>query len=393
MGTAGTRPIRVVYVDHVARMSGGEIALLRALSALGPSVDAHVILGEDGPLRDRLEALGVATEVLPLDPDARDLRKESVTTRGAGWTAPLRSFQYAWLLRKRLRDLRPDLVHTNSLKASMYGGLAGRLAGIPVVWHVRDRIAPDYLPGAAVRLVRLASYVLPTAVVTNSRATAATLPDRGVNAVVPNAVIHDPVQAQPSTTHGPCRPFRVIVMGRLTPWKGQDVFLRAFASAFGGSLDHEAWIVGTAMFGEDRYEQVLRDLCADLGIANQVVFRGYRDDIWAELANVDVLVHCSVTPEPFGQVVVEGLAAGLPVIATSVGGPAEVITDGTDGLLIDPGDPAALAAAMIKLRDDPDLRRRLADAGLRTARRFAPETTAAELLAVYDRVLARRRSA
>src|SRR5205085_1347957 len=89
-----------------------------------------------------------------------------------------------------------DLVHTNTLKAAVYGGLAGRLARVPVVWHVRDRIAPDYLPGAAVRFVHLASAVLPTTVIANSQTTLDTLP-RLRRGRVSGAAVPDSVEPRP----------------------------------------------------------------------------------------------------------------------------------------------------------------------------------------------------
>ena len=111
------------------------------------------------------------------------------------------------------------------------------------------------------------------------------------------------------------------MLGRIAPWKGQDLFLRAFAEAFPGGTER-AVIVGTAMFGEEDYERELPALAAELGLDVRVEFRGFREDIWRELAALDVLVHASLTPEPFGQVVLEGMAAGLPVLAPDEGAPA-----------------------------------------------------------------------
>lgn len=378
---------RVVYVDHVARLSGGEIALLRALAALGSRVDPHVILGEHGPLVDRLLEAGVSVEVLPMPAAARDVRKDSVrpgTLRLRSLAATLR---YVWMLRRRLRELQPDLVHTNSLKAALYGGVAGKLAGIPVIWHIRDRIAPDYLPVAAVRMVRLGSRVLPDAVIANSQATLGTLPGSRRGVVVTNTVVYDPIRGTAPLASVEEGPFRVGMIGRLAAWKGQDVFLDAFARAFPDD-GSDAWIVGAAMFGEDRYAESLHAQARRLGIADRVVFRGFREDIWAELAQIHLLVHCSLIPEPFGQVVVEGMAAGVPVIAADAGGPAEIITHNVNGMLTAPGDVVALAAAMRMIRDNTSLRRTLVSGGLERSEEYSPENTARSLIAVYEAVIA-----
>jgi len=375
---------RVVFIDHVARLSGGEIALARAVTALGSRVDAHVILGEHGPLVDCLREAGATVEVLPMPVVAREVRKDGVRPGTLDLRAVASSLQYVWTLRRRLRDLRPDVVHTNSLKAALYGGVAGRLAGIPVVWHIRDRIARDYLPMAAVRMVRLGSRIVPDVLIANSYTTLGTLAHRrGV--VVSDPVISHPIRSHASRQLTREGPFRVGIVGRLAPWKGQDVFLKAFARAFPDD-ESEAWIVGAAMFGEDSYSDRLQVEARRLRISDRVVFRGFRRDVWAELSQIHLLVHCSLTPEPFGQVVVEGMAAGVPVIAADAGGPAEIITHNVDGILTAPGDVAALAAAMRQIRDDAPLRRVLVAGGFARAEHYSPEKTAHSLLAVYEAV-------
>lgn len=379
---AGTRRLRVVFVDHVARLSGGELALLQLLPELTRHVDVHVVLGEDGPLVERLEATGIPVDILALAPAARDLPRTSVAPRAVGIGAASASLRYVDELRRALRRLRPDLVHTNSLKAAVYGGVAARLAGIPAVWHVRDRIAPDYLPLPAVRLVRLLARILPAGLIANSRTTLATLPTRRHSLVLYNPV-------QPPPTAPPVeRPLTVGIIGRLASWKGQHVFLAAFAEAFGGT-EVRAHIVGSALFGEDAYASSLAAKAAELGVSDQVEFRGFREDVWDELAQLDVVVHASVRPEPFGQVVLEGLAAGVPVVAADAGGPAEVITHDVDGLLVRPNDPSALAQTLRTLGADPSLRARLGAAGRLRSTDFAIESTVERLLAFYDEVLSR----
>jgi glycosyltransferase involved in cell wall biosynthesis len=103
---------------------------------------------------------------------------------------------------------------------------------------------------------------------------------------------------------------------------------------------------------------------------------------------MDVLVHASITPEPFGQVVIEGMSVQLPVVASRGGGPEEIITDGVDGLLYPRGDVAALAEILVRLEAEPQLRTKLGRAGAQRARDFAPAAIAAEIMRAYG--LARR---
>jgi glycosyltransferase involved in cell wall biosynthesis len=383
---AADQPLRVVFVNHVARLSGGEIALERLLAALKGSVAAHVILGEDGPLVERLRAAGAQVEVIPVPPSIRDMRKESITPSKIDARSALGVLLHVWRLRRRIRELEPDLVHTNSLKAALYGGLAGRLAGVRVVWHIRDRIAEDYLPRAAVRLVRVASRVLPTAVIANSKTTLATLPQRRGHVLY--GIVTDPL-VPPSFDPRPGPELTIGMVGRISRWKGQHVFLEAFAHAF-RALPVRGRIIGSVMFGEEAYEAEIRSRADELGLGDQIEFRGFGEDVWAELVELDILVHCSITPEPFGQVVVEGMAAGLPVVAAAAGGPAEVIQDGIDGLLTPPGDADELARTLRRVADDPELRRRLGTRARIASRSFSGERTADELMGIYDQILGLR---
>jgi glycosyltransferase involved in cell wall biosynthesis len=383
------RRLRVVFLDHVARFSGGEIALLRLLPTLAREVDVQVLLGEEGPLVEEMAAVGLAVEVVALPVRLREVRKDTVRPGKLRLreVAPLPG--YVFRLAGRLRELAPDIVHTNSLKAALYGGAAGRLAGVPVVWHIRDRISDDYLPASAVRLVRLAGRVLPSAVVANSQTTLETLPHVRWSGVVPNPVVPDTVEDWSSRRRDRSSALTFGISGRLAPWKGQLLFLEAFAAAFRGT-EARAHVVGAAMFGEDEYSACLQRRATELGIGEQVEFRGFRADIWKEFAELDVLVHSSVIPEPFGQVVLEGMAAGLPVVAPNAGGPAELITDGVDGLLVAPGEVEALATALKRLHDDPALRDRLGEAARVTASAFTPERAARQLVENYRTLLANR---
>jgi glycosyltransferase involved in cell wall biosynthesis len=385
---AGGEPddrLRVVYLDHVARLSGGEIALLRLLPHLA-QVNAHVILGEDGPFATRLQEAGISVEVLPIAAAARELRKESVRVGGASPTALIATVAYVARLALRLRKLEADLVHTNSLKSGVYGSLAARAAGTPVIWHVRDRIAADYLPRPAVGLMRRMIRHLPDGVIANSTATLDTLGPAGRSSL--RCVVSDSVEiSEHPRVGGSPEPIFGIV-GRIAPWKGQDLFLRAFAAAFPDGAAR-AVVVGSAMFGEEAFERELPALAAHLGLTGRVEFRGFREDVWRELASFDVLVHASVTSEPFGQVVLEGMAAGLPVIAPDEGGPATLISDGETGRLFRSRDVDSLAAAMRTLAEDPAERERLGRAARLIVADYHPDAVAAQLQLVYERVAPR----
>jgi glycosyltransferase involved in cell wall biosynthesis len=228
-------------------------------------------------------------------------------------------------------------------------------------------------------LTRLADMVI-----ANSETTRQTLDPRARSVVVSPAVALASPGPAPASPNGP---LVVGMISRVAPWKGQDVFLRAFAQAFPEGRQR-AVIVGAPLFGEAEvaYGDGLTRLAEELGVADRVEFRGHRDDIAAELLSMDVLVHASTIPEPFGQVVIEGMSARLPVVAARGGGPEEVITEGVDGMLYPPGDIAALAQALAHLDAEPSLRAQLGTSAARRARDFSPDLAADQIMRAYDLV-------
>jgi glycosyltransferase involved in cell wall biosynthesis len=383
----GEDNLRVVILDHTAVLSGGELAIARAIGGVGSHASVHAILGEEGPLRARLERAGATVEVLELDERARRVARSSVVPGRLDPRALVSTARYVWRLGRRLQRLRPDVVHTNSLKSALYGGVAARLAGVPCVWHVRDRVATPYLPAPAVRLVRVAARVLPRVVVANSNSTLRALGVEGI--VLPSPL--DP-SITPGTPRSADEGLRVTVLGRLAPWKGQDLAIEAFADALGSS-DATLRVVGAALFGEEAFADSLPSRAAALGVADRVEFLGFVDDVAAVLSATDVLVHSSRLPEPFGQVVIEAMGAGCAVVVPDEGGPAEVVTDDVDGVIYAMGDAVALSKALWRLAGDEALRARLGAHAVTTAAAYTPAALAPRLLDVWRTAAATGRRA
>jgi len=153
------------------------------------------------------------------------------------------------------------------------------------------------------------------------------------------------------------------VFGRLTAWKGQHVLIRALPALPG----IHAIFVGEALFNENEYADSLRTLAADLGVVDRVHFAGFRSDIAAAMSEVDVVAHTSTSPEPFGRVLVEAMLARRPLIASAAGGAAEIVTDRVDGLLIEPGNPAKLAEAILEVFGNPGAMQKRVEEGYQTA--------------------------
>lgn len=357
--TPAARPVRVVVLDHTAQLGGAELALLRTCAALDPArVDVTVVLFADGPLAGRLRDAGVAVRVLPLDPRIARTDRAAAGSSAAG---ALRSVAATWpfvvRLARLIRSLRPDVVHTTSLKADLIGLPAAALARRPLVWHVHDRIAEDYLPAPVARVLRVAARRGPRHVVVNSRATAATLLPlpRGWTLAYPG-LAPEQVAADPAARPAPAEPV-IGLVGRVSPTKGQREFVEACALLADRFPSARFRVVGAPLFAEAAYADELEALVAQRGLTERVELTGFVADPVAAIDGLSVLVHASPVPEPFGQVVVEGMARGVPVVATSGGGVDEIATapDGTARcLLVPPRDVPALVAAIAEVLDRPE---------------------------------------
>jgi glycosyltransferase involved in cell wall biosynthesis len=290
-----------------------------------------------------------------------------------------------------------DLIYANTQKAMIVAALAGRLARRPVIWHLRDILSSDHF-GRAQRwaAVRLANAWI-SRVIANSTATAeAFVAAGGARARV--SVVYNGIDAAGfgPTSHerqlrlrddlGLCREPVVAAFGRLSPWKGQHVLIEALKLLPGV----HALIVGAALHGEDAYAEDLRRQAAALDLGERVHFLGFRSDVPDLMRLASVVVHTSVAPEPFGRVLVEGMLAMRPVVATRAGGAVEVIEDGTSGMLVSPADPGALARAVSGLLSAPAEARRIAANGHERARRlFSLEAMLARIEQEIDLVLTR----
>jgi glycosyltransferase involved in cell wall biosynthesis len=264
-----------------------------------------------------------------------------------------------------------DVVHCNSQKAFAAAAAAAWLARRPVLWHLRDMLTPEHFSAAMRRLAVRTANLFAARVVCNSQATARAFVAAGgharlvrvlYNGIDASAFADEPPSAARDAL-GLVEGFTVGCFSRLSPWKGQHVLLQALGELPGV----RALVVGEALFGEEEYARGLRRQAERLGVADRVRFLGFRSDVPRLMAACDVIAHTSVAPEPFGRVIVEGMLAGRPVVATDAGGAREIVAHAENGLLVPPGDAAALAAAIRSLRADPARARALAASGRRLA--------------------------
>lgn len=200
----------------------------------------------------------------------------------------------------------------------------------------------------------------------------------------------DPARLRSAHSIGPEEPV-IGVVGNIKRWKGQEIVVRAVAQLKERWPGLKCLLVGAVREG-DAYYVGLHRLVEELGIAANVVFTGFRDNPADYINAMDVFVHSSIEPEPFGRVNIEAMYLGKAVVATNMGGPTEIFENGHDGVLIEPGDPSLLAQHVAFLLASPELRRRLGENARKTVmERFTIGRSVVEIEEIYERVLVRNR--
>ncbi|WP_338340871.1 glycosyltransferase family 4 protein [Burkholderia vietnamiensis] len=364
-----------LVLDQSGVLGGAELSLLEIMKHMRANAD--VLLFDDGPFRAALDEIGARVDVLDQGALA-GVRKQGGVSAGA-------LKQLVALVRNVARRARrAEVIYANTQRAMVVAALAGRLARKPVVWHLRDIVSGDHFGGKQLKAIKYCARFGITRVIANSDASAQAF--RALTGFTPqhvdvvfNGISAEPFDALENVSQAALRarfglPEHAWLVGsfsRLAHWKGQHLLLEAATR----HPDMHVVLVGAPLFGEDEYAAQLHETVARHRMGDRVHFLGFQRDVAACMKAVDMVAHTSITPEPFGRVIVEGMLARRPVVAARAGGVVEIIEDGENGLLCEPGNAAALADALGRLKHDGALRERLVAGGRATAvRRFGTET-------------------
>jgi glycosyltransferase involved in cell wall biosynthesis len=388
--------MRVLYVNHTGVVSGGERSLLTLLQALQQGVEP-LLATPPGALAVRAERLGVPTVLIT--GTAGSLRPHPLHTPRALLEMSLAAGQ----VRRAARRHRAELLHANSIRAGLILALAHPPAATVV--HVRDCLPPGALSRATMRLIAATA----SAVVANSSYTAACA-SALARAARPQVVYNpvdlarfDPVRIDRAGARAKLaaelgeaagRRLTLGVVAQISQWKGQDTAIEALRLLVERGVDAQLLLIGSAKFvsRSTRYDN--NDYLAGLhagvaaaGLDERVCWLGEREDVPELIRALDLLMLPS-REEPFGRALVEAMALGVPVLATNVGGPAEILEDGREGYLLSPDDPPAWAAAARAILEQPQLARRMGEAGIERAQAFTDARHVEAMLAVYEQALA-----
>jgi glycosyltransferase involved in cell wall biosynthesis len=409
-------PVAVMYLARHTEGGSAQslLTLVRGLDRrlYEPRVIFHTVRDPEILAELRTSGIRVTSLVPPWPSRPRVLPRLNVTSRlgPRGWRGHVLAayqllkaignavwFDLRWqpaLARELLRH-RPEVIHCNSgLRAHRLDLVLCWILHIPAICHVRNYEPLTGLEHLVARCVSRFIFI--------SKAVGADYQRQGIPAakgtVIPNA-LNDAdlagisplpraeLQLEPDD-------FVVVNVGRLVRWKGQDVFLRAIAELAPRLPRLRALIVGGADDDElsRAFAAELRAQAAAPDLAGRVRFTGHRRDAQRVMAMADVVVHSAATPEPFGRVIIEALAAARPVIATEAGGVTDILEHEITGMLVPPGDAHALALNIERLAEDPALRERLAGSGRRHATAaYAGSQHVSRVTALYQQCLRRRR--
>ncbi len=345
--------MKTLYLSHAAALGGAELYLLDYLKHYGQG--SKVLLFAEGVFAETLRAAGADVEVM-----SAPQKFLSVTREAKGY----KSFGLAPSVLAQARKVARTaeaykVIFANSQKAFMVGALAALTTRKPIIWCLHDILTAEHFSAANRKLVIALANLTGALVVANSQATADAFVQSGGRAervrVVHNGIDVDaygspsPAAAELRRDLGIGDAPLVGIFSRLSEWKGQHVLLDALTRL----PDVHALLVGDALFGEDAYALRLREQVERLGLAERVHFLGFRRDIPELMGCADIVAHTSVSAEPFGRVVVEGMLSGKPVVATRAGAVPEIIRDGETGLMVEPGDAVALASTIGGLLENP----------------------------------------
>jgi glycosyltransferase involved in cell wall biosynthesis len=401
--------MRVMYLTPTGQLGGAETSMLAILASLRraePSWPLQVLMTADGPLAGAVSAIGVTTSILPYPAALATLGEHGAASASGGYArlaaqlalATPSVASYVSRLRRAIHLFGPDLIQTNGLKMHLLAAWATR--SIPLVWHLHD-----YL-GSRPMTARLLQWnVARCATVIANSSSVAVDARAALGSRVPIVPIHNAVDLDRFAPHGDCVDLdalaglagaptgtvRVGLLGTFARWKGHETFLRAIAQ-LPRELPFRAYVIGGSLYqteGSQYSAEELRQSVSSLHLSGRVGFTGFIRQPETALRALDIVVHASTSPEPFGLVIAEAMACGRAVIVSSGGGAAELITPGVDALTHTPGDDRELAARIAALAADPPMRDRLGRAARATAERaFDQARLARDLVPLYHTVIA-----
>ncbi len=371
----------ILYTSLSGQMlGGGQRSLLLLLERLNrKKFKPFLVCPSKGGLVEKAEKQGVETRIIKMG----RIKNPNVFSTAATVIK----------LKKFIKDKNIDLIHTDSPRQAFYAGRAARSTGMPLIWHVR--VSTPEKKSFEKFLFNRAHKVIAVSKAANQRFQGFESAQEKV-VVIYNGV--DLTEFNPQPPDSQVREefeiekdwILIGTLGQLIPGKGQDIFLKAAAQVVKQTPKVKFMIVGD---GIKAYKQKLEDLSKDLGLSQNVVFTGFREDIPRIMNLLDITVLPSTTHlEGLSRVIIEAMASAKPVIATNSGGNPEAVLNGTTGILVPPEDSHSLAESILDLIRDEIKRNRMGEAGRKRAEKlFSIEKNISRIEKLYEELLCQKK--
>jgi glycosyltransferase involved in cell wall biosynthesis len=401
--------LKILYLNSNTTLGGAERALLdliRAVRQARAGWKLELVTGGEGDLAAAARELEIGVQIVPLtgslrrlgdagaDGPAGDGISKSSVVAALALSAP-QLMSYVLKLRRFLSERDADLIHSNGLKSDVLAAWAAPRRS-KLLWHIHDYVGLRPLMS---RLMHVHAGRCDIALA-NSHSVARDL-DSVCRGKVKILTVYNAVDLERFNPHGQLLDLdalsglppaangtvRVGLVATMARWKGHEVFLRAL-SMLPKDLPIRGYVIGGPIYatqGSQYSLDELSGLVSDLGLNGKVAFTGYVDDPASAMRALDIAVHASTQPEPFGLAVAEAMACGRPIVASNAGGVSEIISENETALGHVPGDATALAKCVARLASDRCLRKRMGAKGRRLAeKQFDCARLASDLPPIYE---------
>lgn len=376
---------KVALLVHSSEWSGYEQGLYELLIRWNRHPTPIVYMLEEGILSRKLREQGIVVRVEAWDGKRSEsdnqLQKERTNRLSRGL------LRYAGKLSEAFKLDQIECVHVSmsSLRTAVYGSLAAKLASIPLVWYIEKSVIAPNRSWTSMMIMRKATRYVPNGIMVNSLSTLTSLKlplklmDR-VQLIYPgySGLYGRSIEVSPDPAY-----ITILIVGRLTEWKGQHLLL-AVARAF--LTDHKVrfWLTGAEEHEDRIFREMLEYQIRMNGLTN-ISLLGEVDNLQRVIQQADILLYTNVSAEPINQVILQAMAAGIPLIASNIGGQKEVIRDGESGVLYPPGDIGALRRSIRWMINHPEEREEMGLKGLqRVKNHFAIEVSVKRILDYYE---------
>ena len=354
--------------NHATFLGGGEHSYLDLISHLPGEYPVIASLPSEDVLSKKIRESGISTVIIPL-PRINPAYIFHMT-------------KSIWRLRNICKAERVNLIYANGSRAAFFGGVVGRLCSIPVIWHCRVSGSDPYLDFILIRMVNR--------IVANSKATAFRFSShfRGKIDVVYNGFDLEWLKEQNVTMPVWIQNdwISILVVARVSRWKRHDLILSAFEKIAIVEKNAHLICIGGKDHSEPDWWNDLQEKTKNSPFSARIHWVGAVDDVrpWYRAASIFVL---SSVNEPFGRVVVEAMACGVPVIATQSGGIPEIMTHLQNGMLVPENDASAISEAVKKILHDESLKKRIVAEGLKRAEQFGIDLHVERMVKIFNDVM------